>query len=766
MVIAARPLVDPVAAEYAELKNLDTTQTIELGSMPQEDITRLICQRLEVNSLPDSLASLIYTKGQGNPFFSEELAFALREAGLIVVEDGRCQISAQAGDLQTVDLPDTIQGIITTRIDRLTPSQQLTLKVASVIGRSFAYGTLHDVHPIEADKVHLTDYLNTLDKLNITQLETPEPTKAYSFRQTITQEVAYNMMLFAQRRELHRAIAEWIEANYVDELSPFYPVLAYHWRKAQLNAKAINYLEKAGEQALENYANEEAIEFFSRAVALAELPDDSVDKVDATDNGHNAAAPIQIRRGFWELKQGEAYSNWVKYGEARAHLEQGLALLAFPVPKSTVGLATGLGGEIARQFARRLTPKFIRRHSPDNPMLLEAARAYENLTAVYYFAHETLLSLYAAFRSLNLAEIAGPSPELARGYASVGVIIGFIPIHRLARAYCRRALRMAKQLDNLPALAWVSLLSGTYYTGVGNWKQARQLLQQTIDIAERLGDSSRYNDGISNLAAVHYLMGEFENGQRLYDILAFSSENHNDAHNLAWALRGQVFCQIVSGDFDGALDRLGNLESLLRDTHVVDEALHIDLHGLRAIIYLRQNLSHLALESAEKATKLLSGTSPTSYSSLPGYAGVAETYLTLWEQEIISALEISPNLLDPTRIQQRKWKTKEPARRACKALIKYARVFPIGQPRAYLWQGVFEWMAGRPRLAQELWQKSLSSSKKLDMPYAQGLACYEIGRRLPVGDPARGEYLAQAEEIFTKLEATYDMKRLRELKVE
>ena len=75
-------------------------------------------------------------------------------------------------------------------------------------------------------------------------------------------------------------------------------------------------------------------------------------------------------------------------------------------------------------------------------------------------------------------------------------------------------------------------------------------------------------------------------------------------------------------------------------------------------------------------------------------------------------------------------------------------------------------MAGRPRLAQELWQKSLSSSKKLDMPYAQGLACYEIGRRLPVGDPARGEYLAQAEEIFTKLEATYDMKRLRELKVE
>ena len=73
-----------------------------------------------------------------------------------------------------------------------------------MIGRSFEYLTLRNIHPIDAEKSHLVDYLNTLDQLDITQLEKPEPSLAYIFKQTITQEVAYNMMLFAQRRELHR----------------------------------------------------------------------------------------------------------------------------------------------------------------------------------------------------------------------------------------------------------------------------------------------------------------------------------------------------------------------------------------------------------------------------------------------------------------------------------------------------------------------------------------------------------------------------------
>lgn len=85
--------------------------------------------------------------------------------------------------------PDTVQGVVASRIDRLSPAQQLTLKVASVIGRIFAFRILRDIHPIDADKALLADYLNTLQRLDFTLLDTPEPDLAYLFKHFITQEV-------------------------------------------------------------------------------------------------------------------------------------------------------------------------------------------------------------------------------------------------------------------------------------------------------------------------------------------------------------------------------------------------------------------------------------------------------------------------------------------------------------------------------------------------------------------------------------------------
>jgi tetratricopeptide (TPR) repeat protein len=378
--------------------------------------------------------------------------------------------------------------------------------------------------------------------------------------------------------------------------------------------------------------------------------------------------------------------------------------------------------------------------------LLEAARAYEGLTAVYYFASETLPSLYAALRSLNLAEAAGPSPELARGYASVGVIVGFVPLHRWAEAYCRRALALTQEIHNLPARAWVALLVGVYYAGVGQWENARDLLEQVIQISDRLGDRGRRDDGVSNLAMVDYFQGRLAQSARLFDELMAASQRRSDAHNQGWALRGQVYCLLPQGQWDEALDLLEKLQSLLQQhPDIVDEALHIDLYGLLATVHLRRDEPEQALAAAKKAASLIAKTSPTSYLSLPGYAGVAETYLSLWEHPS------SP-------ISHRK----SQARRACQALRSFARVFPVGQSRAYLWQGVFEWQAGRRYVAEELWNKGLVAAKQLEMPYAEGLIHYETGRRLPQADPARVEHLTQASEIFTRLGATYDFERAQE----
>jgi hypothetical protein len=727
-----------------------------LDSLTGADLIALVQQRLGVKHLPAELAVLIQTRTDGNPFFCEELVYALRDSGLISVQNGECRITSHNGTLQNLNLPDTIHGVITSRIDRLTPAQQLTIKVASVIGRVFEFKTLQYIHPIDADKNHLSDYLATLGTLDITLLETPAPNLAYIFKHIITQEVAYNTMLFSQRRELHRAVARWYEDSYQDDLAPFYPLLAHHWHAANDTSKTVEYLEKAGDEALRNYVNEEAIEFFSEAIRLAQP-----EQLNASvSNGlkQNTTRPVsnslfdQFKQARWQLKLGEAYVNWVKFVEGRTHLERGLALLGHPLPASQAGLALGLLSQIFRQAQYRLWPGS---HSTAaKTTLLEAAHAYEGLTAVYYFSNETVASLYAAFRSLNLAEAAGPSPELARGYASVGVIIGFIPLHSLAESYCRRALDMVRRFDNLAARAWVSLLTGIYHAGVGHWDLAQSLLQQVIDIAERMGDRTRWADGVSNLAMIPYFQGHLNRSAKLFDDLATAAFHRKDAHNEAWALRGQAYCLLPQGKLNQAKASLTTLQVLLSDNpHVVDEALNIDLHGLLAVVHLRSGEPELANQAAEEAARLIAKTSPTSYLSLPGYAGVAETYLILWETQ----------LENPTakNLKSKIKNLKSKARRACKALRSYARVFPIGQPRAYLWQGLFEWLSGRPHLAKELWLKSLAAARQLGLPYAEGLAHYELGRHLPPDDPGRIKHLEQAAGVFNQLGAEYDLQRIQ-----
>src|SRR5262249_35006375 len=158
------------------------THRLVLAPLPRNDTLALVCQRLGVVTLPDQVTQLILKKAHGNPFFSEELAYALRDAGVIQIDDGVCQLAPTAGDLQALDFPDTIQGVITSRIDQLTPSQQLTLKVASVIGRMFEFRILRDIYPIDATFAYLADDLATLEQLDITQLETTEPDLTHLFK--------------------------------------------------------------------------------------------------------------------------------------------------------------------------------------------------------------------------------------------------------------------------------------------------------------------------------------------------------------------------------------------------------------------------------------------------------------------------------------------------------------------------------------------------------------------------------------------------------
>lgn len=745
LILAARPMSQPWPVEYGRLREGAGVRLLALDQLAPEEAEALVCQRLGVSSLPEPVAEFIRNKAEGHPFFSEELAYALRDAGLISIENGTCRLAANAGQLEAaLNFPDTVQGVVTSRIDRLPPPQQLTLKVASVVGRMFAVRTLLDVYPIVADKEHLAQYLENLARLDITSLEASEPDLAYIFKHIITQEVAYNMMLFAQRQQLHRRTAEWYELHYADDMTPFYPLLAHHWRRAGVVNKAIDYLEKAGEQAQRDYASQEAVRFFSQALEMVgKEPDGTPGQASQTE------APPR-RRAHWELQLGKAYVHWRRLVEGQTHLERGLALLNLAAPAGRINLVSGLLGQVWRQARYRLFGGQGAAAPDERATLLEAAQAYEALLEVYYFANKITPTLYAAFRALNLAETAGLSPELARGFTSVGAIIGFIPVHGLANLYCQRALKIASSLNDLPARIWVALGTGIYYAGVGQWDRAERLLQEVVGLSEELGDGLRWDDGISNLALLDYFRGQFRAALERSNDLQRSAVRRSDAHNQAWALRSTAYCLLALGQDREAGECLQALQELLAgETEVVDEALHIDVASLLAVVSLRQGDFACALERADQAAALMARSSPTSFASLGGYAGLAEVYLGLWANS------------RQERGNGRQLKNK--ARRACNALKKFARVFPIGEPRAWLWSGWFHRLNGHSLLARRAWRKSLAAAERLGMPYDQAQAHSALAGCLPAEDPARAWHAGQAADIFTRLEASYNLAALAHL---
>lgn len=332
-VLVTRPMGERAPQEFQQIAAQPITKRLTLGPLESADTMELIKQRLGVRELPEAVSQLITSKAEGNPFFSEELAYALRDSKLILIHDGICELAPNT-DLSQINFPDKVEDIIVSRIDLLSAAQQLALKVASVIGRIFAYRTLREIHPVREDIPRLVDNLATLSKVDLTPLESPDPDLTYMFKHIITQEVAYNLMLFEQRRQLHQTIGEWYEKNYADELANHYSTLAYHWSKVAEGSdaqpatisKAIGYLFKAGEQAVGNYANPEASGHLKNALALLQRLPESTER-DQQEIGMQAmlAYSLVTERGYGDPEVEQAYQR----ANALSEKMQGSAQLSF-----------------------------------------------------------------------------------------------------------------------------------------------------------------------------------------------------------------------------------------------------------------------------------------------------------------------------------------------------------------------------------------------------------------------------------------------------
>ena len=207
------------------------------------------------------LKRLIIEKTEGNPFFMEETFEMMLDEGALV-RNGSIKLVKPLAELK---IPPTVQDILASRIDRLPPAEKNLLQTLAVIGREFALGLLQRVVTKSEDELD-----RMLHDLQLAEFIYEQPAAGdieYTFKHALTQEVAYKSVLVERRKLLHERIGSAMEATFAQSIDDHLSQLARHYGRSSKTEKAVEYLDRAGQQAVMRGALKEAELHFQQAIA-------------------------------------------------------------------------------------------------------------------------------------------------------------------------------------------------------------------------------------------------------------------------------------------------------------------------------------------------------------------------------------------------------------------------------------------------------------------------------------------------------------------
>jgi class 3 adenylate cyclase/tetratricopeptide (TPR) repeat protein len=234
-------------------------QEIRLQDLSSSEAQTMVESLLKADHIPSELQRFIQTKVEQNPFYLEEFINTLIESETLIKDNGNWKLTRP---IREANIPSTIQGVISARLDGLERDMKRIIQEASVIGRVFIYELLKRVTGL---KDVIDKSLGNLERLELIRTRSIQPDLEYIFKHALIQEVVYNGILKKERQELHERIGLIMEQLFHDRLPEFYETLAFHYKQGHSISKAVEYLIKCGEKSLNRYSLDEAQRYFQEA---------------------------------------------------------------------------------------------------------------------------------------------------------------------------------------------------------------------------------------------------------------------------------------------------------------------------------------------------------------------------------------------------------------------------------------------------------------------------------------------------------------------
>jgi class 3 adenylate cyclase/tetratricopeptide (TPR) repeat protein len=719
-IVTTRPAT-AAGDDHAEVLALASDGLMRLTTLAPEHTAALVRQRLGVKRIPADLSRFVEARVAGHPFFCEALVKTMQEGGVVRVQNGTTVV----GDLSQLDIPSTVEGAVLSLVDRLTPRQQLSLKVAAVVGPTFSLETVSEAHPVGSARSSVADDLEALATLELVVPRQSERETGYAFRHEIMRDVAYGLLTESQRRPLHRAVAEWYERSHSSqELEPHHALLAHHWTQAEDAPKAIGYLEHAGRSALRSGAFHEAAQFFAELRTQAQR-----------DGRWGSDLRLRVR-----CQQGEAAAYYFlgDFERARGLIEDTVSRLDRVVPKVPRSLAANLAAVAGRQVAHLLAPgRYRNRRTAEKELLDEAVDCYKTLVQICYLNGESGAELfYLMLAGLNLGEEAGSSPQLARALVNAAATTSMLNLRRLADSYGARAIQMADREGQSEALAYVWNIHALMAAQRGQWRRGIDASNRALQVFGEIGDYNLEAELWQTRSALHICAGDFRGAEACWRRTRELAARNDNPQLETWSLLDEVETQVGRGATDLAAAALD--AALAIDTPPSDGGTLIEKHYATAATRLRQGRDAEALQAADAVIKRVTSQVTTGFHWADFAAGTVEVYLEM--------LETATDAAQRTQLIDR-------ARRGCRALRRIAWTFHGIRPRRLVLEGWLAWEEGRREEAEKLWAQAEALALRMDMDYDVARARLALVRHgAAAGTPGRRR---QAIETLDRLGALH-----------
>ncbi len=565
---------------------------VDLRPLRLSESQELLANLVSARDWPAGVRDMILNRAEGNPLYLEELLRALIDDRVLTQdEEGNWHLAARVGHIR---VPDTLQGVIMTRLDRLEETSRWTAQVASVIGRAFSVDLLRRIVPMSESQVRAN--LAQLREHEIIRDSERAPQLIYVFNHVLVQDVCYRSLLARTRRLYHRRIAEYLVSEEIagQEAESSYPFIAYHAFSGQDWSRAFRYQLLAGEHAQELFANEAAIEHYRKALQSAEhLPDEETKdgvQIAIAALGELLTTTGQYEEAMSHLTQARELAARVRDQEAEARACRWLARLHELRSEYTTGVEWIQEGLIVLEG----------RETVETTQLLLTAGLINTRLGNYDTA------LDQCELSLRIAERLGEVAVLARGYTLLGHLCRLRGMGAVTVWYFQRGLDLYEIAGDINGQAIAHDLIATAYFHTGQWQDAEREYLQAREISDLIGNKYSVALADNNLGGIALNQGRLDEALEFYRRALTSLEQMGESLYVQGALHVNLgHTYIRRGEVESAHPHLRTAEAYFEQAHARDWLPEMYRHFAEAALFVRdldqaQRQGERALELARE----------------------------------------------------------------------------------------------------------------------------------------------------------------------